>query len=271
MPASSAPPRTAPQPPLPGELLDLGRLREFAVGLAQRLAVSGARPPLRTRSAHIRLIDRELEVLAGVYQEVADDVHRGEAVSPSAEWLLDNYHLISVEARSIRRDLPPGYYRRLPRLVDSPDSTRIEALRDLHPSWLRRGVERCGRNMGLSLPRVQILARRSGVGWACHQAAGTGSRWPIEARVDEQGWYVTCVCWRRRGHQHADLALLYRESPLVQPRMDDTHGPYAAVRRMREVPCDLARRRSPPRNDSAGRAASSLRAAKAALTRQLTV
>ena len=39
---------------------------------------------------------------------------------PAAEWLLDNYHLVQEQIREIRDDLPPGYYRQLPKLADGP-------------------------------------------------------------------------------------------------------------------------------------------------------
>ncbi len=39
---------------------------------------------------------------------------------PAAEWLLDNYHLVEEQLRQIRDDLPPGYYRQLPKLTDGP-------------------------------------------------------------------------------------------------------------------------------------------------------
>jgi cyclic beta-1,2-glucan synthetase len=35
-------------------------------------------------------------------------------VPPAAEWLLDNFHIISTAARDIRHDLPPSFFRRLP-------------------------------------------------------------------------------------------------------------------------------------------------------------
>jgi hypothetical protein len=35
-------------------------------------------------------------------------------VSPAAEWLLDNFHIISAAARDIQHDLPPSYFKRLP-------------------------------------------------------------------------------------------------------------------------------------------------------------
>ncbi len=39
---------------------------------------------------------------------------------PAAEWLLDNYHLVESQIREIRNDLPPGYYRLLPKLAAGP-------------------------------------------------------------------------------------------------------------------------------------------------------
>jgi cyclic beta-1,2-glucan synthetase len=44
-------------------------------------------------------------------------VHRGEFVSPAAEWLLDNFHLIEGELRDARHDLPREYYLGLPKLA----------------------------------------------------------------------------------------------------------------------------------------------------------
>ena len=44
----------------------------------------------------------------------------GRAITPAAEWLLDNYHLVEEQIREIRADLPPGYYRQLPKLAAGP-------------------------------------------------------------------------------------------------------------------------------------------------------
>src|SRR5262249_5811479 len=45
---------------------------------------------------------------------------RQEAISPDAEWLLDNYHIIEQTLREVRHDLPRGYADKLPKLVDGP-------------------------------------------------------------------------------------------------------------------------------------------------------
>ncbi len=38
-------------------------------------------------------------------------------MTPAGQWLVDNFHVIDAQLREIRDDLPPGYYRQLPRLT----------------------------------------------------------------------------------------------------------------------------------------------------------
>ena len=45
---------------------------------------------------------------------------RAGPITPAAEWLLDNYHLVEQQVREVRTDLPPGYYRQLPKLSSGP-------------------------------------------------------------------------------------------------------------------------------------------------------
>lgn len=56
-------------------------------------------------------------MLREAYLTMAEDVHRGEFVTPAAEWLLDNYHLVASEIRDVHQNLPRGYYRELPKLA----------------------------------------------------------------------------------------------------------------------------------------------------------
>jgi cyclic beta-1,2-glucan synthetase len=48
---------------------------------------------------------------------LADDLHHGQFITAGAEWLFDNFHLITSEIVEIRRNLPPTYYRELPSLA----------------------------------------------------------------------------------------------------------------------------------------------------------
>ena len=43
-----------------------------------------------------------------------------EALSHAAEWLLDNFYVAHQAVREIREDMPQGFYRQLPLLVDGP-------------------------------------------------------------------------------------------------------------------------------------------------------
>ena len=82
-------------------------------------AARHARAPARGRSLAVRLKDNEA-VLLGAYRAIAAAVGEGRAITPAAEWLLDNYHLVEEQIREIRDDLPPGYYRQLPKLAAGP-------------------------------------------------------------------------------------------------------------------------------------------------------
>nr|MDQ3070995.1 hypothetical protein [Acidobacteriota bacterium] len=56
-------------------------------------------------------------MLRAAYRTLADDVRTGQFVGTAAEWLLDNFHLVTAEVTHIRKDLPRTYYRELPTLA----------------------------------------------------------------------------------------------------------------------------------------------------------
>jgi len=101
--------------PFRDELLSIERLEERAKALAARLTVDPT-PRKNARDVFPRFADNA-RVLREAYLTMAEDVHRGEFVTPAAEWLLDNYHLVASEIRDVRQNLPRGYYRELPKLA----------------------------------------------------------------------------------------------------------------------------------------------------------
>jgi len=105
----------AAQKPLRDELLSIERLEERAKALAARFTLD-PNPRRASRNVLPRL-DDNAGVLRQAYVTMADDVHRGEFVTPAAEWLLDNFHLVASEIIDVRRNLPHGYYRELPKLA----------------------------------------------------------------------------------------------------------------------------------------------------------
>ena len=103
--------------PIRSELFSVERLEQHAESLAADQLVS-AKPPT-ARSLVDRLADNE-RVLLGAYRSIAKAADEGRPITPAAEWLLDNYHLVEQQVREVRTDLPPGYYRQLPKLRSGP-------------------------------------------------------------------------------------------------------------------------------------------------------
>src|SRR4249919_311813 len=80
------------------ELLSIELLEEHARRLAALFSIA-PRPGGGGR-AHLRQVDEHMRALRDVYTELAKDA-RHEGMSPAAEWLLDNFHIISAAARDI--------------------------------------------------------------------------------------------------------------------------------------------------------------------------
>ena len=99
------------------ELFSIERLEQHAESLAAAQPI--ALGPTSGRSLAVRLKENE-SVLLDAYRATAGAVGEGRAITPAAEWLLDNYHLVEEQIREIRDDLPPGYYRQLPKLAAGP-------------------------------------------------------------------------------------------------------------------------------------------------------
>ena len=107
--------RPEAEKPLRAELLSIERLEERARALAASFTL--ARNPRRKAVPFFSRLEDNARQLREAYRVLAADVHRGEFVSPAAEWLLDNFHLIDGEIRGIRRDLPRQFYLDLPKLA----------------------------------------------------------------------------------------------------------------------------------------------------------
>ncbi len=96
------------------ELFSIERLEQHAATLAAVQLVA-IKPP-RRHSLQARLKDNEA-VLLSTYRAIAASVSEGHAITPAAEWLIDNYHLVEAQTRQIKDDLPPRFYRQLPKLA----------------------------------------------------------------------------------------------------------------------------------------------------------
>ena len=103
--------------PVREELFSSERLEEHARSLAAAQTVT-QKPP-KGHPLTERLADNGTALL-GVYRSTAKMIENGRSITPAAEWLIDNYHLVEQHIRQIRSDLRPGYYRQLPKLADGP-------------------------------------------------------------------------------------------------------------------------------------------------------
>ena len=57
--------------------------------------------------------ENDREILR-VYRSTASDVAAGEAITPAAEWLLDNHYIVEEALQEVRRDFPRKFLRELP-------------------------------------------------------------------------------------------------------------------------------------------------------------
>ncbi len=104
--------------PIRADLFGTERLEHHAQTLAAAQPVATGKPlPVRTLSSRVK---ENADILLRAYRTCAQGLQAGQTMAPAAEWLLDNFHLVEQQLRQIHDDLPPGYYRQLPKLADGP-------------------------------------------------------------------------------------------------------------------------------------------------------
>ncbi len=103
--------------PIRSELFSIERLEEHAASLAAAQGVTET--PGRGRAISPRLRDNGRALLAA-YRTIGQAIQEERAITPAAEWLVDNFHIAEEQIREIRDDLPRGFYRQLPKLAEGP-------------------------------------------------------------------------------------------------------------------------------------------------------
>lgn len=135
--------------PIRGELLSLERLEQHAGQLAATHAIE---PTLRTGRPLTPRVLENSRILLDCYRSLAKAVQQEYAITPAAEWLVDNFHIVDEQVREVRDHLPAGFYRKLPKLAsgDFEDFPRVFALTwafvahtdsRLDPDVLRRFID----------------------------------------------------------------------------------------------------------------------------------
>jgi cyclic beta-1,2-glucan synthetase len=103
--------------PIRAELFSIERLEQHAESFAAAQRVTTT--PRKGRPLLARVLDNG-RVLLESYRAIARAIRQERAITPAAEWLVDNYHIVDEQVREIRDDLPRGFYRELPKLAEGP-------------------------------------------------------------------------------------------------------------------------------------------------------
>ena len=102
--------------PLRAELFSAEQMAQYGKTLALSHQLANTRQRDRLLS---RLADNE-DVLINVCRLLTEAVNASQRITPAAEWLLDNFHLIEDQIRTAKRHFPAGYSRELPCLAREP-------------------------------------------------------------------------------------------------------------------------------------------------------
>ena len=108
------PPRDTAEKPFQGEFYSVERLEQYA----HTLAAQHKTVTKKGRALLLPRLDDNGRKLEGAYKALVDALRNGRAISPAAEWLVDNYHIVEEQLREIRQDLPKSYYHELPKLAE---------------------------------------------------------------------------------------------------------------------------------------------------------
>lgn len=89
-------------------------LRDLAEELTERYAAS---PRPGRDPTPLDALEHWQEQLRQAYRRFVQRSEQEKALSGAAEWLLDNFYVVQTALRQVKKNLPEGYYRRLPKLT----------------------------------------------------------------------------------------------------------------------------------------------------------
>lgn len=101
------------------ELFGVQRFAEHGHSLAHAQAVY---PPgsVQRGMGFFPRVQENLAALRSAFDYIALTSQSGHEISPAAEWLLDNFHLVEAQLQQIREGVPRRYYAQLPKLSAPP-------------------------------------------------------------------------------------------------------------------------------------------------------
>ena len=96
------------------EALTRDALSEYAAKLARNQVADLSR---RSSTELYESFHRHCETIEDSHRILSTAAIGRDLLTPGAEWLIDNYHIIQEQIQSISRDFPPGYDKTLPKLI----------------------------------------------------------------------------------------------------------------------------------------------------------
>src|SRR5687768_3881053 len=107
------PARDTDEKPFHAEFYSVERLEQYA----QTLAAEHKTVKQKGRAQLLPRLAENGRILESAYKALVEALRQGRAITPAAEWLVDNYHIVEEQLREIREDLPKSYYHELPKLA----------------------------------------------------------------------------------------------------------------------------------------------------------
>ncbi len=99
------------------EIFSASRLESHAISLAQSQPI--LENSRKGRDFSDRIADNR-KVLENSYVQILQAVDEKRAITPAAEWLIDNFHIIRSLLKDIHDHLPRKFYQELPKLAEGP-------------------------------------------------------------------------------------------------------------------------------------------------------
>lgn len=106
--------------PVRAELFGAQRFEQHGHSLARAQVVEVDPRRAREGAPFFPRVDENLDSLRNAFDYIALISQSGRYVSPAAEWLLDNFHLVEAQLQQIHDGVPRSYYARLPKLATPP-------------------------------------------------------------------------------------------------------------------------------------------------------
>jgi cyclic beta-1,2-glucan synthetase len=103
--------------PIRSELFGMQRFAQHGASLGLTHLETSSRKP---KKSFFPRLHNNIEHLRSAFEYISVQANAGYDISPAAEWLLENFHLIEVQFKEISEGLPLSYFRKLPTLIHPP-------------------------------------------------------------------------------------------------------------------------------------------------------